>query len=273
MGREISYCHVCGHRLLESDFREGRASVQDGRRLCASCHPVAVLPVPERRKSSTRIHAQTCVRRTRETTRIRRKPLGLRLAFGGIAAAAVATGIAIGAGSSSSPEPREALPVTQAQAGPPRSEPKAGPGPSADELLKQAREIRDGDLMFDRREDVIRLLREAAGKSGSRREEIDLLTAEYDRKFEEAAARLADFLRSEAARLSAKQKYQEAVSRLEGYPAAFRSSRAAGPLRILREELERRRLEAAAPASGSPQRFYSEPASNCPVARAPRRRF
>lgn len=54
-------------------------------------------------------------------------------------------------------------------------------------------------------------------------------------------------------RMAAKQKYAEAIERLDGYPAAFRTSKAAEPLRTLRLDFEHRRADSTVPSS-SPQR-------------------
>jgi hypothetical protein len=118
-----------------------------------------------------------------------------------------------------------------------------------DELLEQVRAIREGDLMFARRTDVLRLYGEAAGRAGARKGEVDRTQAEYERQYEEAAARLADFTRSEALRLAARQKLPEALAAIDAFPEAFRASRSAESLRAVRADLERRRSESA----GSPR--------------------
>ncbi len=95
---------------------------------------------------------------------------------------------------------------------------------------------------------------------------MDLVAADYDRKFEEAAARVADFTRSEASRMASRQKYADAIERLDGYPTAFRSSKSAGTIRALREDLERRRGADAVPGPSSPQRrITSDPSWHRPV--------
>lgn len=188
----------------------------------------------------------------RETTRIRkRSPAGLAVAAGVVVALGI--GIAIAAGSP--PAPTAPAPVAAPPAAAPSAPPApAAPAPTLEDLLAQIREIRRGDLMFDRRDEVVRLLKDASGRAGPRLEEIDLLAADYDRKFEQAAARLADFTRSEALRMAAKRKYDEAIERLDGYPAAFRGSKAAETLRLVRQDLERRRAESASSPSPAPQK-------------------
>lgn len=37
MGKEIVYCHVCGDRILPSDFEKGRAATVLKRNYCAKC--------------------------------------------------------------------------------------------------------------------------------------------------------------------------------------------------------------------------------------------
>ena len=236
MGKQVTYCESCGHRLL------GDAFIHDGRTFCQACRPTSTVPVvtaPARRLSSGRL-PRVPARRTKESTRIRRKRSLLGPAIGVAAAAALAVGIAVA--SSGSPEPVRETPVPATFAAPPvpRPEPKQDPGPPLDEILARVREIRESDLMFERRDEVLKLLLQASGRG-----EADWLAAEYETKFEDAAARLADFARSEALRLAGKQKYAEAISSLDGYPASFRASRSADSLATLRKDLERRRAQPA----------------------------
>jgi hypothetical protein len=138
--------------------------------------------------------------------------------------------------------------------------------PSIEEILARVRAIRESDLMFERREEVLKLLRGASGRG-----EADRLLAEYERQYEDTAARLADFARSEALRLAEKRKFAEAIASLDGLPAAFRDSQAAKPLGSLRSDLERRRGEAAKPAP-APQRTPPGSSPILPlIAGAPRR--
>jgi hypothetical protein len=253
VGKEVSYCQVCGDRLGVGEAAERQVYVHDGRRFCATCRPreaTAKTTPAERRKSSTKLRSQApsapC---GRESTRIRRRPfwpMGLVAA----SAVALAIGIAVAAGGGAS-EPRPAGPRATETATPDaRPAPKPDPGSGVAELIARIREIRQSDLLFERRDEVRRLLAEAASKAGPRVEELDLLTADYDRLFEEAAARLADFTRSEAARMAAKQRYADAIERLDAFPAAFRASKAAGLLRLLREDyLHRKSDPGAVPAS------------------------
>jgi len=247
VGKEISYCHSCGHRILETES----AFLHEHRRFCKSCCPDEAVPLPQRRQSSTRLRmAPGSAPKPRETTRVRRRsPVGL--IAGGIVAAGVIVGLAVAAGGAPAPEPPRAVPTAPPVAVQAAS--RTPSPPSLDELLTRIREIRQADLMFERRDEVLGLLKESADRSGPRLEEVDQAAAEYDRKFEQAAARLADFTRSEAMRMAAKQKYAEAIERLDGYPAAFKTSKAAEPLRTLRRDFELRRAESAAPP-GSPQR-------------------
>lgn len=236
MGKEVTYCESCGHRLM------GDAFIHDGRTFCDACRPTSTVPVvtaPARRPSSGRL-PRVPARRTKESTRIRRKRNFLVPAIGVAAAAALAVGIAVA--SSGSPEPvrPKAEPAPVAAPPVPKAEPKQEAGPSPDEILARVRGIRESDLMFERRDEVLKLLRRAAGHG-----EADRLAAEYEAKFEDAAARLADFARSEALRLAGKQKYAEAISSLDGYPAAFRTSRSSESLGTLRRDLERRRAQPA----------------------------
>ncbi len=248
MGREISYCTSCGDRLLGNE----------GRGYCAACRPATPppIPVPTRRQTSARLRQQPPAARPRETTRIRRRNV-VPLLIGAAAVLALAIGIAIAAGGSSSPPPTPSSVVIVVPPGEPASMPKAPAAPTLDETLAQVRELRGSDLLFERREEILRLLKEAGARAGTRLEEVDQMTADYDRKYEEAAARLADFTRSEALRMATKQKFTEALERLDGYPASFRSSKSAEALRLLRQDLERRRAQAPAPpaASQEPRRI------------------
>jgi hypothetical protein len=257
VGKEISYCQACGHRI-EHPF------LADGRRYCEACRPadaVPEVPVTQRRQTSTRLRQlapspsrQQPPSSRRDTTRIRKRN-PLPLVIGAAAVVAVAIGIAIAAGHPA-PLQQPAPSVAVAPAPEPAAAPKPPPAPSVDETLARVRELRGSDLLYEKRPEIVRMLRELAGRAGPRLEEVDHVAAEYDRKFEDAAARLADFTRSEALRMASKQRYADAIERLDGYPEPFRSSKAAESLRGLRQDLEKRRAEAAAPAAGgsSPRR-------------------
>jgi hypothetical protein len=249
VGREISYCHSCGHRLVDTESDDTRPYLHEGRRFCKSCCPSQPIPVPQRRQTSTRLRMPPGpAPKPRETTRIRkRNPVAWIVAGSTAAALAVAAALA----SAGSPAPEPVPVIVTAPAAP--AAPTPAPAPSLDQLFARIREIRQSDLMFERRDEVLGLLKDAGARSGPRLEEVDQAAAEYDRKFEQAAARIADFTRSEAMRMAAKQKYAEAIERLDGYPAAFRTSKAAEPLRTLRRDFERRRLESPSPAA-APQR-------------------
>ncbi|MBI3854198.1 MAG: hypothetical protein HY293_00755 [Planctomycetes bacterium] len=254
VGKEITYCHSCGHRLVGDGSER---SVHDNRRYCRTCCPSQPVPTalePKRRASSTRLKSPAP--KPRETTRIRkRRPL--RLIASAAAVAAMGIGIALAAGGRPAPLPLAKPSAVAPELPPP---PAPAPPPPVEELLVRIREIRHSDLMFERRDEVVRLLKEAAGRAGPRLEEVDVLSADYERKYEQAAARLADFTRSEAMRMAARQKYAEAFERLDGYPAAFRGSKAAEQVRLCRLDLERRRAESALqPASQTPRRVISWP--------------
>ena len=243
VGKEISYCQTCGDRLGVGEALEDQVYVHDGRRFCAACRPAqatARIPVPDRRKSSTKMRTPgPAAVRPRETTRVRKRS-GVGLALLAASAVALAIGIAIAAGGGTPPPPAEPRPV-EIVVPAAKPAPAVDAGPTLDERLTRIRELRAADLMYERRDEVRRMLTEASAKAGSRLEEVDRLSAEYDRAFEEAAARLADFTRSEAARMAVKQKYAEAIERLDGFPAQFHSSKAAASLKLLRDDYERRR--------------------------------
>ena len=243
VGREISYCTSCGERLLDAASRG----------YCTTCRPDPV-PMPTRRHSTTRMRQQPPAPRPRETTRIRKRN-ALPLVITALAVLALAVGIAIGAGGSP-PPPSVPVAVVAPPAGP-SSVPKAPAGPTLDATLAEIREIRGSDLLFERREEILRMLKDAGARAGARLEEVDQIAADYDRKYEDAAARLADFTRSEALRMASKQKFTEALERLDGYPVSFRTSKSAESLRLLRRDLEQRRAQAPAPpaAGQEPRRI------------------
>jgi hypothetical protein len=254
VGKEISYCQVCGRRLGVGEALENQVYVHEGRRYCSSCRPErasAKIPLPERRTSTTKMRSQPPAARVKETTRVRKRN-GPAFAIAAGLAVASAIGIAIAAGSRA-PEPPAAAPKPAGEAVAPAVAPAPKPGaePALDDLLARVRELQQSDLMFERRDEVRRLLADASVKAGPRLEEVDQLSADYDRRFEEAAARLADFTRSEASRMATKQKFAEAIERLDGFPAAFRTSRAAGILQRLREDYERRRSASGAPPAST----------------------
>jgi hypothetical protein len=257
VGKEVSYCQICGDRLGVGEALEHQVYVHEGRRYCSACRPAAAtakIPLPERRTSSTKLRSQAPAAPVRPV----RNRGGLRRAIVAGLSAAVALGIVVAAALRTTDPPAvgpKAPPATTVAA--PVAKPAPRAGPTTDELLVRIHELRQSDLLFERRDEIRRLLAEAAGKAGPRLEEVDLLSADYDREFEAAAARLADFVRSEATRMAAKQKFAEAIDRLDGYPAAFRTSKAAGSLKLLRDDYERRRrAPGAPPASGdtSPRR-------------------
>ena len=203
-----------------------------------------------RHGTSTRLRRQPPAPHPRETTRIRKRG-ALPLVIGAGIVVALAIGIAIAAAGSPTPPPTPSSVVIVVPPTEPAPVFKAPAGPTLDETLAQIRETRGSDLLFERRGEILRLLKDAAARAGTRLEEVDQVAAEYDRKFEEAAARLADFTRSEALRMASKGKFSEAIERVDGYPAPFLASKSAENLRLLRRDLERRRAESTLPPPGS----------------------
>ena len=203
-----------------------------------------------RRGTSTRLRPQPPAPHPRETTRIRKRgPLPLVIGAGAVVALAV--GIAIAAGGSSAPLPTPSSVVVVVPPVEPAPATRTPAGPTLDETLAQIRETRGADLLFERRDEILRLLKDAAARAGTRLEEVDQIAVDYDRKFEAAAARLADFTRSEALRMASKGKFSEAIERVDGYPAPYLASKSAEQLRLLRQDLERRRAESTLPPPGS----------------------
>lgn len=116
-------------------------------------------------------------------------------------------------------------------------------GPRLEAALAQAREIRAKDATFDRKEEVLAILRAAAGIAGPRRAEVEGLTAGYERAFEEAAARTSEETRAEASKLAGEGKTMEALARIDRFPASFAKTRHAEAIRALREEIEKKASE------------------------------
>jgi hypothetical protein len=99
------------------------------------------------------------------------------------------------------------------------------------------------DPDFARREEVLRMWDSAAASAGARAEEFRRRKRDYEEAFEKAAQKAADEARAAAEKLAAQERYAEAVERLDGVPAAFRTARAGSRLPLLREELARKHEE------------------------------
>lgn len=109
-----------------------------------------------------------------------------------------------------------------------------------DHFLRQIRELREGDPKFLRKSEILGMLRSAAGLAGSRRAEVEQISAEYEKAFEEAAAKAAEAVRAEAGKLAGERKFPEAMARIDEYPQSFRGTPHGAPLEALRAELARK---------------------------------
>lgn len=134
------------------------------------------------------------------------------------------------------PEKKAAEPAPTAA--PVRVEPEK---PSVDARLRQIEETIRDDSGFSKRSEILRMIDDLRASAGPRSEDLDRLRAEYARGFETAAARLADFARSEAERLAAKTRLDEALRKCDDYLESFGSSSHAISVRQLRDDLDRRR--------------------------------
>ena len=233
MGKEIVYCQGCGTNLREGDFEKGRAHVVDNRPFCSDCKPLPKTESPRPRKVSTgRIPVLAAPAARRPAPARPAKASNTPLLVGGIVAAIVVLMLLIvmaaGGGrtrGASGPAPeKDNAPV-----------PARRPEPT-DGALARIRELIREDTLFARRAEILALF-DAAPRAG----DTDRLRAEYDRNFEDAAKRLADFARGEANRLAAQNKTSEALRKCDEYLEAFGSSATAEAIRKLRQEIQQRR--------------------------------
>jgi hypothetical protein len=122
-----------------------------------------------------------------------------------------------------------------------------------DTFLAQIRELIAGDKAFQRRAEIQNMIAATRKDAGARAGEVDRLQAEYEKGFGETAERLAAFAVSEARRLAAQKRFEEASAKLDEYPPAFQGTRAGDAVRKLKEDLVGLQVEAAlADRSGPP---------------------
>ena len=235
MGKEIVYCQGCGTNLRESDFEKGRAHVVDNRPYCSECKPLPKTESPRPRKASTGripVPPPQAARRPAPARPARRS--NTPLLVGGIVAAIVILMLLIvlaagGGRTRSASTPAPAPEKESAPAGARRADAADGP-------LGRIRELIREDTLFARRAEILALF-DAAPRAG----DTDRLRAEYDRSFEDAAKRLADFARSEASRLASQNKPAEALRKCDEYLESFGPAPAAEPIRKLRQDIQQRR--------------------------------
>ena len=241
MGKEIVYCQGCGNNLREEDFEKARAHMVDNRPFCSACKPLPKTESPRPRKASTgRIPVPPGQAARRPApTRPAQVP-NTPLLVGGIVAALVVlmllVVLAAGGGRAKPPTPAAA---SSAREGEKRGEPATGDRTDAD--LAQIRELIKTDTLFARRREAIRLIETARANAGARVGELDRVRAEYDRTYEDAARRLAEFCRTEAGRLAAQKKVDEAIRKCDEYLESFSPAPAAESIRKLRQDLEKQR--------------------------------
>ena len=243
MGKEIVYCQGCGTNLREEDFEKGRARRVENRPFCVECKPAPPpnVETPRPRKTSTgRIPITTPPGARRPVPPKAAQTRNLPLIIGGaIAALVVLMLLIVMASRSGRPRP----PASSSSAAP-ETEAAPSPAPTDDRpdlRLAQIREIIRGDPLFARRTDVVQRMEEARREAGSRDGEVGRLRAEYDRSYEEAARRLADFARSEAERLAAQRKLDDAIRTCDDYLDSFGPAGSADAIRRLRRDLDKRR--------------------------------
>ncbi len=282
MGKEIVYCQDCGISLREDDFARGKAHTFENRPYCAECRAVPEAPPPPEPLPETRRETTTRKRKT-STAHIptlgpasskrvpAARPRGANTALiaggaaGGLALLLLVAALASGGNRPRTPPPEREEPASSAARPEPSREPRPAPEPARrapeqrqpeelkppteqdksariDAFLAQIREAIAADTAFERRAEIQNMISAARKDAGAR---ADKLKAEYEKGFEEACQRLADFAASEARRLAAQKKFDEALAKIEEYPAAFGSTRHAEALRKLRDEIVGLQVEAA----------------------------
>ena len=107
-----------------------------------------------------------------------------------------------------------------------------------DRFLDQIQLVMRADSSFQRRGEVKVMLGSALKNAGSRSAKVEKVIVDYEKSFNDAAQKGADFIRADAERLAAQQKFSEALAKLDEYPASFGGTRHAEALKALREELE-----------------------------------
>lgn len=244
MGKEIVYCQGCGTNLREEDFEKGRAHRVENRPFCVECKPAPSpkAETPRARKTSTgRIPVATPPAARRPVPSRAAQTRNLPLLIGGVIAALLVLLILIVMASRAG-RPRPPASSAPEQGAAPAPVPAAAPTDnSTDARLAQIREFLRGDPLFMRRAEAVRRMDDARREAGPRAGEIDRLRADYDRSYDEAARRLADFARGEAERLAARRKLDDAIRTCDDYLESFGPAPPAQAIRRLRQDLDRQR--------------------------------
>lgn len=248
MGKLIVYCEGCGNSLREQEFDSGAAQVLENRPYCGTCRPPEnPAPRPAARRSES-----TRVRRGTSTSRLPVSPpppappaRGPKLPF----LFGLGTGVLLTLLSTavlrSAPEKEPLRETAAAPVRPPPEKPASLPEEarvaSPEIHLRQIEEAIRDDPGFSRRTELLRSFDSLRPAPGAQAAEVDRHRADYDRRFETAADRLAEFTRTEAERLASKSKVDDAVRKCDDFLETFGASAAAGAIRRLRDELDRRR--------------------------------
>jgi hypothetical protein len=237
MGREIVYCEGCGTNLREPDFEKGGARLLENKPYCAPCRPAEPPPPPPHRSETTRT-------RKASTPRIPLPPpaspkVSVLAGLGLLAIALLAVVLACGR-----PTPEKIAVSTPKE----NREPATAvlPDPERDRAAHEGRlreidEVIKADPLFERSAEVFRRIDAGRRSAGPHVADFDRIRAAYEKSFEDAAKRLAEFARTEAARLASQAKLDDAVRKCDEYLESYGPTAAAASIRRLREELDRRR--------------------------------
>lgn len=195
MGRPIVYCSECGRSLREDDFQKGLAGMMDNRPFCSACRSIAP---PAATTSSMRTPAISSGRTPKPFAAAPRKK-STALVAGAICGAALlilVLGVTLSGGA------RPAPPAVVDEPPPPPPPPRkvdsesveraAAEKERAERLERFLRDIRAGldDARFDdRREEIRTMIAKAGELAGSRKGEVDSLSALFTRRNLEASLR------------------------------------------------------------------------------------
>jgi hypothetical protein len=123
-----------------------------------------------------------------------------------------------------------------------RMKDKAG---QLDTFLAQIRALIAGDPAYQKRVEIQNMIAAARKEAGPRAADADAFRREYEAAFESTSRRAVSEARADAERLAGENKFEEALARLDGVAAAFRSTKDGAGLAALRQDIERRRDEDA----------------------------
>jgi hypothetical protein len=104
--------------------------------------------------------------------------------------------------------------------------------------LNRIQQLIREDPAFKRRTDIQIQINSALGAAGGRSPQLEQLKADYERRYEETAARQAESTRAEAERLVGENKLNDAIRKCDEFMATFASSAEGESIKKLRAELE-----------------------------------